>query len=422
MKKVLINNIGFKILSLIFAIALWIIVVNIDDPDVTRTFSGIPVTTLDENVITGNNQVYSIASGNSVNVTVKGPRSMVDKMTKDDFYAQAPFSEMSNVNAVPIYVLFRNSKYERDCEITQNTMNMKLNVEDLIEKNFDVEIVHSGELSSSYYLAKESVSFDKVTVKAPESKMRLVDSVEISVDLSGKTDSFTAKTDLKCYTASGVEISDMTNIGLSQNSTDYQADIYQVKEVPVKIGTTGVVASGYTLTGVTSDKTTLKIAGPSANQVDSIVFPDELLNIQGANKDVSVDADVTVLLPSGVYLYNKSDATIKITAKVEAKKTNTYTIPISEIDKNNIPQGFSAEIVEKSIDITVSGIDKNLSDFSVNKLEPYVDLKNTVEGNNEVIVHFTLPEGLSLVDDVKINVVMKNNTVQESTQQDTVTN
>ena len=50
MKKVLINNIGFKILSLIFAIALWIIVVNIDDPDVTRTFSGIPVTTLDENV------------------------------------------------------------------------------------------------------------------------------------------------------------------------------------------------------------------------------------------------------------------------------------------------------------------------------------------------------------------------------------
>ena len=60
--------------------------------------------------------------------------------------------------------------------------------------------------------------------------------------------------------------------------------------------------------------------------------------------------------------------------------------------------------------------------FSVNKLEPYVDLKNTVEGNNEVIVHFTLPEGLSLVDDVKINVVMKNNTVQESTQQDTVTN
>ena len=49
-----------------------------------------------------------------MNVTVKGPRSMVDKMTKDDFYAQAPFSEMSNVNAVPIYVLFRNSKYERE--------------------------------------------------------------------------------------------------------------------------------------------------------------------------------------------------------------------------------------------------------------------------------------------------------------------
>ena len=117
MKKILTNNIGYKLLSLLFAIIFWLIVVNIDDPEVTRTIQGIPVTPLDEEVITENSQVYKVVSGNEVTITVKGPRSMVDKLTKDDFVAEAPFSEKSNVDAVPIYVTFRNSKYEKDCEI-----------------------------------------------------------------------------------------------------------------------------------------------------------------------------------------------------------------------------------------------------------------------------------------------------------------
>ena len=40
--------------------------------------------------------------------------------------------------AVPIYVSFRNSKYDKDCEISQKTMTMKLEIEEVIEKTFDI--------------------------------------------------------------------------------------------------------------------------------------------------------------------------------------------------------------------------------------------------------------------------------------------
>lgn len=90
MKKILTNNIAYKLLSLFFAVIFWLIVVNIDDPEVTRTIQGIPVTTLDEEVITEKNQVYTILSGKEVTVTIKGPRSEVDKMSKEDFVAEAP--------------------------------------------------------------------------------------------------------------------------------------------------------------------------------------------------------------------------------------------------------------------------------------------------------------------------------------------
>ena len=38
-KKALTANIGFKILALVFSIALWMIVVNVDDPEQTKTFT-----------------------------------------------------------------------------------------------------------------------------------------------------------------------------------------------------------------------------------------------------------------------------------------------------------------------------------------------------------------------------------------------
>ena len=415
MKKILTNNIGYKLLSLLFAIIFWLIVVNIDDPEVTRTIQGIPVTPLDEEVITENSQVYKVVSGNEVTITVKGPRSMVDKLTKDDFVAEAPFSEKSNVDAVPIYVTFRNSKYEKDCEITQKTMSMKLEIEKIVSKSFEVNINHISELSSSYYLGRETITPGMVTVSAPESVINQIATVAVNVDLASHTEDFSIPLNIKYYTSTGSEISlgiygteDVSNI-------TYSANIYPVREVPLKYGYVGTVADGYELVEVTGAKNTIKIAGPEAKLIDAITLPDELLNISQANADVTVEVDIAALLPTGVYLYNQNDAIMQITAKIEKLVTNTYRIPISEIDKNNVPTGYSAEIVEQSVNIQLSGLAKAHDTFSVKDLNAYIDLKNTIEGNNEVIVRFTLPEGLKLVDEARVNVVISKESVTEGT-------
>jgi YbbR domain-containing protein len=190
MKKLLTNNVSLKLLSLLFAVIFWLIVVNIDDPEVSRTIQGISVTVLDEEVITGNNQVYNIVSGEEVTITVKGPRSEVDRMTKDDFVAEAPFSEKSNVDAVPIYVTFRNSKYEKDCEITQKTMSMRLEIENIVTKSYEIGINHTSNLTSAYYLGKENIEPKSVTISAPESVINQIENVMVDVDLSSHTEDF----------------------------------------------------------------------------------------------------------------------------------------------------------------------------------------------------------------------------------------
>lgn len=411
MKKVLTNNIGFKLLSLLFAIVFWLIVVNIDDPVVTRTIQGIPVTTLDENVITNNNQIYKVVSGDEVTITVKGPRSMVDRMTKEDFLAEAPFSEKSNVDAVPIYVSFRNSKYDKDCEITQKTMSMKLEIENIVNKNFEININHVSEISSAYYLAKERITPQTVSITAPESILNQIENVSVDIDLSSHTDDFSMPLDIKFFTGTGSEVSMDKNSSVNTSTVTYVANIYQVREVTLKCGYVGTVAEGYELVDITSEKSTIRIAGPDAHLIDSIVLPDELLNLSRATEDVTVEADIAALLPGGVYLCSQSDAVMKITAKIEKLVVSTYRLPVSGIDKNNIPFGYSAEISGQNINVRLIGLEKAHSSFSINDLDAYVDLKNTVEGNNEVIVRFALPNGLRLAEEIRVNVFISKDSV-----------
>ena len=59
MKKVLIDNLGLKLLSVVAAIMLWLIVMNIDDPYTYRDCSPIQVTMLNEDAVTDQDKAVS---------------------------------------------------------------------------------------------------------------------------------------------------------------------------------------------------------------------------------------------------------------------------------------------------------------------------------------------------------------------------
>ncbi len=409
------NNINLKLLSVIAAIILWIIVVNVEDPEVTRTIDGIPVTPVDEEVVLNGSQVYTITSGSVVRIRVTGPRSEVDKMTKDYFVAQAPFTEKSNVDAVPIYVSFRNSKYDRTCEIIQDTMSMKLKIEDIISKTYEINIEHENELAEGYYLGKESINPTTVTVSAPKSVIDTLNKVTVEPDLSAQTENISMPLNLHYYTGSGSEMT-LDNFSTADIKTaTYSADIYGVREVPIVFNTTGTVADGFEFVEVVGSLNSVKIAGEDVDGIESIEVPGELINISGASTDVTKEIDISAQLPTGVYLYDSSQAKISVIAKIEPLETKAYNIPVSEIDKINVPQGYSAVIEESQVSLVLIGLARYHDEMDIDKLEAYVDLKNTVEGDNEVIVKFTLPDGLKQNDEVRVTVrIEKNDTGTES--------
>ena len=71
MKKMLTNNLGLKLLSIVSAVMLWLIVVNIDDPVTYQDFSSIRVAMLNEDAVTDKDQVYRVEDNSDlINIRV----------------------------------------------------------------------------------------------------------------------------------------------------------------------------------------------------------------------------------------------------------------------------------------------------------------------------------------------------------------
>ena len=66
MKEILKNNLGLKLLAFLFASLLWLIVVNIDNPVVSKTFSGIPVIVEHSELLTEQKKTYQIVDDTQI--------------------------------------------------------------------------------------------------------------------------------------------------------------------------------------------------------------------------------------------------------------------------------------------------------------------------------------------------------------------
>ena len=104
-KYKLTTNLSLKIVAFVFAAFLWLIVANVDNPVVRNTYANIPVTIVNEDVITQGGEVYSVLDEQNVNVVVYAKRSVIQQISSDEIVATADIKEMdSRTGLIPISV------------------------------------------------------------------------------------------------------------------------------------------------------------------------------------------------------------------------------------------------------------------------------------------------------------------------------
>lgn len=423
MKKKIKNNLDLKILAVLFAIILWLIVVNIDDPIKTVQFSGVEVQILNGDELEAQGKVYEILDGTGeITVTVKGRRSIVEDISKENITAVADMKDLTTMNTLSIEV--SSNKYGNELDdIKSDQENVRISIEDLkkVQKVIEIEIV--GEPDDGYILGTLTTALNQIYLEGPESLIGKVSSARAQLDVDGVKANVSSSIPIKLYDSNGKEIND-ERISMNIRTVSVNQEILMTKEVPVEFRVGGAPAEGYALTGeITSDINTVVIAGRKSvlDDIDSIVVPENVLNVDDLRSDLEVRVNLQDYLPGNVIF---ADSTMSVYTKVnvEVQKETFVTVSFSKADVQvlNLPSGYKAEVLadgnyltNQETNLKVYGLAAVLEEYDEAHAVPRLDVASYMTQNGmtdilpgiyNITPDFGLPEGAYIKDNFKIQI------------------
>ena len=395
--KTLVNNIGYKILAVVFAFILWLVVYNIDDPNKTVRFTT-NVMVENESAITDMNKCYEVLNGtNTITFSVTAKRSVINKLEDTDFIATADMNRMimnsDNKSAkVPIEVISRRS----NSSLKYNGKNqyLEISLDDLVSRRFMITADTTGQVADGYALGEVTVTNPNVlNVTGPATIVDKIDSVVATIDVEGMSMNLSDNVLPVFYDADGNEI-DTTRLKYNNTTVTIAAKILRVKEIPLSFTTTGTPSGDYRVVEITSDPENIRIKGALSvlNPIMSLTIPAEVLNVSGARDDLTTTIDITEYLPDGVELVDAADATVTVTVRIEAYQSKTFTIDTKDITVNGLGDGYKLAFEQNSVTVTISGLQNDLNRLSAADLASAIDVSGMEEGLHQVNLEIELDE------------------------------
>lgn len=420
MKKRLTNNWGLKLFSVIFAVLLWLVVVNVDNPVKTNSFDNIPVKLQNTDVITDEGLVYEVLdSTDSVTVSVSAPRSYLELLSKDDIVAVADFNNITAANTVNI--TYYSKRYnDKITNFKGNVESVKLNIEPEKSLKLVLKTKTVGEVEAGYVVGKVTTDQNQVRISGPESVISKIKSAVVTVDISGTTSDIATYADVKFFDADDNEIVS-NSIKKNVSSVKIGVEILATKTVPLRFTPEGAPASGYRVTGdITSVPAEVTIAGTAdaLRNISYIEVGGEALNLNGKTGNLTVSINVKNYLPDGISLAD-SDYSGKaaVTIHIEQEQKKELNLGENNILITNVPKGYKASVDKDSeIVLKMVGLQADMSELMTSDITASIDLGAYMEEKNlsslepgeyRLEAEVDLGENITILEPVKVKVIIE---------------
>lgn len=374
------NNLGLKILSIITAILLWLVVVNIDDPVTTESYTGIRVSMLNENTITSKGKVYKIEDDSDViSVTVSAKRSVHKRLTSADFVATADMEkDIQYDNLVAINVTCTNRNV-RASDIKKSWNNVKVSIEDSATEEFNVVVKQKGTPGSGYIVGEMIPEQRVLSVTGPASLIARIKRIEAEVDVTGRSADDTVICNLTVLNSDG-DLLDTTSLEYNgkTNGMPVKLTMLKTKEVGLQFEVSGTPAAGYRYTGLTFKPETIEIAGSTGNLqgLNKISIPAEAVNIDGLTETQQFEVNLVPYLPENIRVVDEAtDGLAVVTVEIEANEKKEVTIPASQVSITGVPRGYSVSFENvRDVTIPVAGLPAELDALDTEEIAVILDV------------------------------------------------
>lgn len=420
MKKNMINKFTLKVLSLIIAILIWLLVRNVDDPIVVRTFYEIPVSIENASYLAENLEIPLLVDGkDTVKVRVKGARSVVSKLKKEDIKAVADMTQIISKDTTPIMVPVEvTGTGISDSDITVRPRNIQVDIEK--QKSVEKTIaVSTGDTQpdKDYEIGNLKANPEKVTISGPETIINKIDKVVALIDVTGRKESnIEIKSQLKIYDKNLDELSpkqlEYLNIKeISDNTIRIQAQFWKVKQnVKIKAEYSGEPKRGYEVDSINLVPDTISVAGTDEalkkleQEGNTLEIPGKYIDVTDKTGDFEQNIDLSELLPEDLKLVRDLNSSVIATVKILPYNSRAYEVSVTQIEADNKAEDLDLVFQDEQITIRAKAKEQDLDSLSAANIQVQIDLNGYGEGEYEVPVTVTLPGGYELVESIKVKV------------------
>lgn len=407
MKEKIFNNLSLKIVSAVFAVILWTVIVNIYDPNTSYTFSNITVQLVNTQSLTEKNYTFEVVDGGKISVTVSGPKSVVTDLKTSDIAATA---DLSKVTAFTDYVdiqvqVVKDGQVLNNVEAVPRTSALKLSIENRDTNTYAVNVNTTGTPANGYAVASTTTSPTYIKVTGPTSLVEGVASVGVDVDVSGAKGTVNIQSDINMYDSDGNIIAN-EELEMSSETADVIVEMARTKTVPVVVKTSGTPSQDCVVTGTSLSQTSVVISGQqeALSKIDNITIPSSAVSVDGLSEDKTYTFKLTDYVPSGVKIV--SDSRLQVTIKISKASTKTVHISSDAIKIENVSSGYNAVIEGTGIDVIISGTGTMLENISATDITCNVNAAGLSAGTHSVDVSVSVPDGCSVLESSSVKLTL----------------
>lgn len=407
MKEKIFNNLSLKIVSAVFAVILWTVIVNIYDPNTSYTFSNITVQLVNTQSLTEKNYTFEVVDGGKISVTVSGPKSVVTDLKTSDIAATA---DLSKVTAFTDYVdiqvqVVKDGQLLNNVEAVPRTSALKLSIENRDTNTYAVNVNTTGTPANGYAVASTTTSPTYIKVTGPTSLVEGVASVGVDVDVSGAKGTVNTQSDINMYDSDGNIIAN-EELEMSSETADVIVEMARTKTVPVVVKTSGTPSQDCVVTGTSLSQTSVVISGQqeALSKIDNITIPSSAVSVDGLSEDKTYTFKLTDYVPSGVKIV--SDSRLQVTVKISKASTKTVHISSDAIKIENVSSGYNAVIEGTGIDVIISGTGTILDNVSATDITCNVNAAGLSAGTHSVDVSVSVPDGCSVSGNSSVKLTL----------------
>ncbi len=377
------------LLAFTMAVLLWFYVMGLENPAESAVFPNLPITvrglTTDLDVRT---------TLGTATVSVRAPQDVLGRIHAGDFQIYVDATGLApGTHRIDVQAQHPGDFMEIQVDPPQVSLQLGLHG----MRVFSVQPRPLGRPYAGYQLEPQSVDPRQVTVSGPEEQVTRVVSVVAEIDVEGKQTVQAGQVRPRALDVAGQPISGLT---FDPEVVKITAPIQQqldYKTLALHVPLDGEPASGYRVTDISIDPTTLTVQGAPELLAGLTVLDTAPVSLAGVTQSVS--SLIAAQLPKGVVLSPGQPETVQVRVSVEELTTRlTQSVRIRPI---GLGAGLEALLNPDRVEVRVSGPFDALQDIDPNSFSVTIDLTGQGPGTFEVeltAANVVSPSGTRVID------------------------